>query len=489
LKVNFTQIFPSIAGLVVAALVLQSSDANSNAATLEHNRMEYRITIGKRLRQLDIELCFGHDNKPDAMVATDDLSRNIGAITAKLTDGSSIKLRVQDRTIEFKGNSIECIDYELGIPAIRGGSRRSGLVEHNGAIAMALERILLRPLGQERWQRTRLTFYSPPGINVSAPGMALPGEPGRRSYDLLDRPLEWEGSIAFGQLTQSLIELGGAAVMLSIVGDTSDETTHTLHEWIVAGVDAISTLYGRFPVPQLQVLVFPVARNSDPVPWGEVTRGGGDAVRLYVDGTRPITELNANWVLAHELSHLIHPYISGTDAWLPEGIASYFQNVLRARSSLLEPKVGWQKLDAGFKRGRAQFASNRTLARDTRKMMQEYQYMRVYWSGAAIAFIGDVDLRQRSDGAVSLDTVFEELSRCCLPSRHQWSAHELMTKMDEIAGYDVFMPLYRRYVMQPMFPDLGETYRRLGLDSNADGLHLSFDAITTSLRDDIMGAR
>ena len=139
-------------------------------------------------------------------------------------------------------------------------------------------------------------------------------------------------------------------------------------------------------------MVFPLGRSNDLVPWGEVKRGGGDAVHLYVDGTRGAAELNANWVLSHELSHLLHPYISGADAWLPEGIASYYQNIVRARRALLNVQSAWNKLDAGFRRGQAQFAEGRTLADNTRAMMREYQYMRVYWSGAAIALIGDVEL-------------------------------------------------------------------------------------------------
>ena len=39
----------------------------------------------------------------------------------------------------------------------------------------------------------------------------------------------------------------------------------------------------------------------------------------------PLTELNENWVLAHELSHLIHPYVSSADSWLAEGLPVIFK--------------------------------------------------------------------------------------------------------------------------------------------------------------------
>ncbi len=64
-----------------------------------------------------------------------------------------------------------------------------------------------------------------------------------------------------------------------------------------------------------------------------------------------------------------------------------------------------------------------------------------------------------------------------------------MEKMDEVAGHDIFMPLYERYVMQPRFPDLEEVYRRLGLESNGRGVQFSTDFNGTELRKGIMGQR
>ena len=37
---------------------------------------------------------------------------------------------------------------------------------------------------------------------------------------------------------------------------------------------------------------------------------------------------------------------------LAEGLATYYQNVLRARAGLLTPSEAWEQIDAGFARGR-----------------------------------------------------------------------------------------------------------------------------------------
>jgi predicted metalloprotease with PDZ domain len=107
--------------------------------------------------------------------------------------------------------------------------------------------------------------------------------------------------------------------------------------------------------------------------------------------------------------------------------------------------------------------------------------MRVYWSGAAIALIADVELRERSGGTMSLDRVFDELSRSSLPSSRRWRALELLQTFDEIAGYDVFMRLYDAYVARPTFPDLAATFRALGFDESAGR------PAAHQLRDSIMG--
>ena len=53
---------------------------------------------------------------------------------------------------------------------------------------------------------------------------------------------------------------------------------------------------------------------------------------------------------------------AGTVIWLAEGLASYWQNLLRARTGLLTPQQAWQQLDAGFGRGRSVAGDQLSLA-------------------------------------------------------------------------------------------------------------------------------
>lgn len=49
------------------------------------------------------------------------------------------------------------------------------------------------------------------------------------------------------------------------------------------------------------------------------------------------SELSRDWTATHELSHMLLPYVASRDRWLSESLASYYQNVLRARDGRLAP--------------------------------------------------------------------------------------------------------------------------------------------------------
>jgi len=67
--------------------------------------------------------------------------------------------------------------------------------------------------------------------------------------------------------------------------------------------------------------------------------------------------------------------------------------------------------------------------------------------------LADVELRERSGGAESLDIVLDRFQRCCLPSQRRWSGTELFSRFDALIDEPVFMPLYREYADSAGFPE------------------------------------
>lgn len=188
------------------------------------------------------------------------------------------------------------------------------------------------------------------------------------------------------------------------------------------------------------------------MPFGRVTRGGQETIELYIHSDRPMGDFYADWTLMHELSHLMLPRIDWRQRWISEGFASYYQNVLMARAGHYSTQTAIDKLAAGFERGRNS-QPELSLNEAAREGIRKARY-KIYWSGAAIALLADIELRERSGGDESLDVILGRFQECCLPSTRRWSGTELFEKLDSLAAEPVFMPLYRQYADRAGFPNV-----------------------------------
>ena len=251
------------------------------------------------------------------------------------------------------------------------------------------------------------------------------------------------------------ISAPGATLTIQFSSAVDDTTSRKIVDWIDDVADQVSMLYGRFPIAASRILIIPTGAspsgNSSPVPFGRVTRRGGETVELYVDVGRPIEDLYADWTATHEFSHLLLPRISWRQKWISEGFASYYQNVLMVRGGRYTQEQGIRKLTEGFNRGRASrpaLSPNQAADEGVRRAR-----FKIYWSGAAIALLADIKLREQSGGEESLDTVLGRFQQCCLPSRKRWTGVELFSKLDSLLDFPVFIPLYREHANVPGFPD------------------------------------
>ena len=263
-----------------------------------------------------------------------------------------------------------------------------------------------------------------------------------------------------------------------------DEKAKKLVAWVRSVANNIELAYGRFPNPSARIVVIPTSENpwgsESPVIYGRVTRQRGETVELFVNPDRPIEEFYSDWTATHELSHLMLPLLSQRYRWISEGFATYYQNILMSRAGHYTAELAWQRLSEGFERGREsrpELSPNEAAAGGIR-----HARMKVYWSGAAIALLADIELRNRSGGEESLDTVLDRLQQCCLPSRRRWSGRSLFAKLDSFIDTPVFMPLYRKYANEDGFPDMGPVLAELGVTMTSDGVVLNNNKTLATVR-------
>jgi hypothetical protein len=298
-------------------------------------------------------------------------------------------------------------------------------------------------------------------------------------------PKDWLARVAIGRFGSEDLALRGGTLRLSILDDASGQERAMLQAWLARVSRATLSAYGKLPLEDVQVLVVPDHdTNREPVGFGQSSRGQGHALTLFVDPRQLPGAFDRDWVAVHELSHLFHPYLDDEGSWLAEGLATYYQDVLRARAGLLTPAEAWEQIDGGFARGRSA-----TRAHDTPlgASGERPNFMRVYWSGTAYWLEVDAELRRASGNRLGIDEALRRFDECCLPSYRAWQPAEFVAKLDALVGADVFRRRFDAYASRRDFPDLAGVYARLGLVRAAGG-RLTFDdrAPDASVRHAIM---
>ena len=295
-------------------------------------------------------------------------------------------------------------------------------------------------------------------------------------------------------IMESLVSavLLAATLAVEVRQPVDDSKSEQIIEWVHATADTIKLAYGRFPNPDAKIIVIPTTENAwgsdSAVIFGRVTRQDGETVELFVDAARPIEDFYTDWTATHEFSHLMLPLLSQRYRWISEGFATYYQNVLMSRAGRYSQEFAWQRLLEGYERGdesRPELSLNDAAAAGIR-----HARMKIYWSGAAIALMADVELRKRSKGAESLDSVLGELQACCLPSTRRWSGPRLFEKLDSFIESPVFMPLYRQYANTEGFPDVTPILTDVGVALTVDGsVNFNDDASSAAIRESISAPR
>lgn len=440
--------------LLLPALWLYTAVAAENITHV------YMVTVDYSLGWLWVEARFSHP--VDSITAR---SRSAGRYLADVRGcDEDPQIKMRNRRMMLPAEGIRCLSYTVDLKhaATEHRSNRE-LAERNVVVSPAYW--LWRP-ELHKDTKIEVDFRLPENVRVSVPWQPLDGS-GQR-FVLGHSPESGFAPAAFGQFDYREVEVPGALLRVSLLAAETAMDNDAVFDWIKVTATDVSLAYGRFPNPSPQVIVVPTGSggSASPVPFGRVARDGGESVELFIDPAQPLTEFFGDWTATHEFSHLMLPYLEGGYRWISEGFAQYYQNVLLSRSGAYDEQEAWQKLYAGYERGRnsrPEMSPNEAAASDVRSAR-----MKVYWSGAALALMADVTLRERSGGAQTLDDLLAGFQACCLPSPDIWTGPEFLAKLDEIAGTPVFMPLYRRYADTAGFPDTSAVFQRLGLKVEDD---------------------
>ncbi|MBT5220642.1 MAG: hypothetical protein HOM16_14345 [Woeseia sp.] len=433
----------------------------------------YTISVDYSLNRLSVEARFSH---PVSSITA--RSRSAGRFLSDVRGcGKSPNIRMRNRRMMLPDGGIRCLNYTVDLDRVAK--------EYRGAKNLSAQNIVASP-SYWMWRpeltngnKIHVTFRMPESVQVSVPWQPIDAD--ENTYIVGGSPESANAPAIFGKFDYREIEVPGSVIRLSIVSGDKAMNNEAIARWIRATTTDVSLVYGRFPNPSPQVVVYPASSSRGGVGFGRVVRDGGESVELLINPDDDVATFFDEWTATHEFSHMLLPYLSSEYHWISEGFSQYYQNILLTRVGTYDAERMWQNLYAGFERGRKshpELSPNQATSGSIRSSR-----MKVYWSGAALALMADVELRERSNGEESLDDVLDRLQACCLPSTRTWSGLELFAQLDTLIDEPLFVPLYRRYADTAGFPDTSEVYSRLGLGVAGDKVRIKRNGELKSIRD------
>jgi hypothetical protein len=289
----------------------------------------------------------------------------------------------------------------------------------------------------------------------------------RGGYALRAGELGEASYTAFGDFRRSVLDLPGAALEVVMLGAPLAMGDAAALVWIRSAATCLAGLYGRFPVAAT-VFVVPVP-GADEVVFGRVmSLAGGSVILLFGADTRPATS-REDWVVVHELSHLGTVSFVGEGHWLEEGLATYYEPLLRERAGWMTEAELWKHFTDEMPRG--VHAPDEPPAIEDRDDVDS-----TYWGGALFAMLADLEIRKASQGKRSLDDVLRASLRELGDATRVARLADFLRVGDAATGTTALSDVFERFAVRGTSPDLAAVWAALGVARGKDG------AIT--LRDD-----
>jgi hypothetical protein len=275
----------------------------------------------------------------------------------------------------------------------------------------------------------------------AAEGASL--NPGRQTFEFRSFDLDEGSFTAFGPMRRHRIEVPGsrgwkARLDVAILGTkTYAMADEAIFEWIEDAAKLRVSLFARFPVDHATLFVVP-AKGEDEVVFGKVLSLAGASVVVVVGDRMPASARHKDWVLVHELFHLGFPTFRGEGRWLGEGLATYYEPILRARARWTTESEVFRQFARNMPRGQAESGSTVGLASRT-------DLDAIYWGGALFCLAADVRIRKETRGKRSLDDVLRMVLERGGDATRVWTVRDVIRLGDAVTGTSVLSDMYERY--------------------------------------------
>ncbi len=255
-------------------------------------------------------------------------------------------------------------------------------------------------------------------------------------------------SVALFSLAAASLPAAEADVKFQWRDSFSSEEQEKLSRWVRETVAGVEALVGPYPI-DLHIHMHRADSAREPVPWANTRRGSKQGVNFHVNPDFSIDAFRADWTAAHELSHLIIPYLGSAHAWFAEGFASYMQYQVMQTTGQLSAKEAGHRYLARLDKARGNYRfHDRAFASAAPKLREERKYPVMYWGGAAYFLQVDAALRER--GGPTLQETLSNYLKCC--RRNSGGLDALVGELDALSGGEDFARQLEEFRTKPGFP-------------------------------------
>jgi predicted metalloprotease with PDZ domain len=266
----------------------------------------------------------------------------------------------------------------------------------------------------------------------------------------------------FGALRVRTAKAVGAAIEVAIAEGKLAVPDDRLVQWTEDAARAITSYFGRFPMPTALVILVPGRGRW--VGGGRTLAGGGGTVFMRVGERAREEDFRDDWVLVHEMTHLVFPSVPRAQNWAEEGFATYVEPFARVRAGLLKEEDAWLGLLEGLPNGLPR-PGDQGLDRTP-------TWGRTYWGGALFYLLADVEMRTRTQGRVGLPDAMRGVLDAGGNDASRWPLDDVFAVADRATGLDVLEKLHLAMGTSPHPVDLDALFASLGVSSTRAGVKL-----------------
>jgi hypothetical protein len=296
-------------------------------------------------------------------------------------------------------------------------------------------------------------YFDTPGIETG-----LRQNAGGDGYLIESHELKVATYTAFGARAVRDVAVGTATVRLAVLDGALELSDDELERWVADAAGGVAAFFRRPPEARTLVVLGPVPGRHG-VPFGKVLPESAPGLVVLVGEHTKRAELHADWVLVHELFHVGTPSYLGEGKWYDEGLATYFEPLIRFRLGWRTETDLWGEFLRDMPRG---------LDAMTRRGLAEPKtYSDIYWGGGLLCLLADAAVRRASGGARGLEDGVRAVLEAGGVASEVWSLAETTAITDRALGAPVLAELERAHLTQGAPVELDALLRELGVRLDA----------------------